>query len=356
MDRLSGVYWSHIALYLSNTDAPHLLRACPAAWRETKGQLPVHWHGKLAPPPRRGPLQTLTFEGVVQHKWKSDGCDEDEEHADDHTPGGGAAWGSFRVRITRLVIRADSFPRLRALNVRNTQVRSIACLRHCPLLEELNCDYTPLRDLDGLQACARLRALRCAFTHVCSLSPLTELTELRYVSAHHTKVASLLPLRRCRALRALRAGHTCLPTLHGLERCADMVALECAQWAPQLECVRLLERCAALRSININIESRLRAYSRLLPPGSSSALRLAPLRALRHLRELRMVGHAPDDFVDSGVLQEAPELELVQCSRALHAPLQEIARHRAAAWRRAACIKVVQAHLLLTCGGGGGGG
>ena len=260
MERLSAVYWEHIAPFLSNADVPHLLRACPVAWRETRhAPLPVHWNGKQAPPPRAcGALRALTFAGTPQHAW-----------------GGGV--GTFKVRITRLCIKPGAYPRLRALCLTNTQVRDLRPLRHCPLLEDVRCDFTPLASLRGLEGCARLRVLHCAFTNVGSLLPLAALRRLEELSAHHTRTPSLLPLRACAgALRALRAGHTRITGLGGLQGCARLRTLDAPTWNPQIASLAPLRACTQLERLNLNIESPW--YSVLhapLPPPEARAGRPA---------------------------------------------------------------------------------
>ena len=302
MERLSAVYWEHIAPFLSNADVPHLLRACPVAWRETRhAPLPVHWNGKQAPPPRAcGALRALTFAGTPQHAW-------------------GGGWGTFKVRITRLCIKPGAYPRLRALCLTNTQVRDLRPLRHCPLLEDVRCDFTPLASLRGLEGCARLRVLHCAFTNVGSLLPLAALRRLEELSAHHTRTPSLLPLRACAgALRALRAGHTRITGLGGLQGCARLRTLDAPTWNPQIASLAPLRACTQLERLNLNIESRMvQRYSTIHAPLAPPLDRHA-LGALRHLRDLRVAGYAPGPSSAGPPPPPLPPgLRRLQCSPAL---------------------------------------
>ena len=311
-ERLCAVYWERVAAFLSNADVPRLLRACPAAWRETRDSpLPVRWNGKRAPPPRRCPvLRELTFEGAPLHAW---GGEKGEKSKSD------GSWGTFKVRITRLPIRPGAVPRLRALCVTNTQIRDIKPLRHCPLLEDLRCDYTPLNSLEGLEGCARLRVLHCGFTHVMSLRPLADHRELEELSVHHTQARSLAPLRRCTALRRLRAGHAEVADLDGLQGCAKLRELDLPTWSPQITNIEPIRACTALRRLNLNIESRLRPYSLIFArPVELNRGAVEVLRALRRVRDLRVVGYALDAARLLLPLSDStlPELRRLQCSAA----------------------------------------
>ena len=317
-ERLCAVYWERVAAFLSNADVPRLLRACPAAWRETrKHPLPVRWNGKRAPPPRRCPvLRELTFAGAPLHAWRRGGEKGETREKNEDESG---SWGTFKVRITRLCIEPGAYPRLRALCLTNTQVRDLTPLQHCPLLEDVRCDYTPIQSLEGLEGCARLRVLHCSFTNVVSLRPLRGHRALEELSAHHTRAPGLAPLRRCAALRRLRAGHARVAGLDGLQGCAQLSELDLSAWRSQITDIEPLRACTALRRLNLNIESMFRPYSLIfVHPVELDDRAVEVLRSLRRVRDLRVVGYALDAARLLLPLSDStlPELRRLQCSAA----------------------------------------
>ena len=240
-----------------NRDAPHLLIACPSAWRE-KPRLPIVWNGKVdCPPSAPSPVQTLLFTGLPQHAW--------------------GEWGRFKVRIHRLC--TASMPQLVQVDVSNTLVKSLKPLRHCPRLRMVKCEFTPVDSLAGLEWCPELREMHCGFTNVSALTPLRQCPELTFLDCRNSKINSLLPLLHCPRLQQLCINHTYVRSLSGLEKCTELCELMCRMWQPHLRDFSPLSS-HRLEVLDATIES---PESGECPVTCVDSLLPCPLRVLRLL-------------------------------------------------------------------------
>jgi Leucine-rich repeat (LRR) protein len=259
MVHLPQCLWECIGSFLLNRDVPHLLLACPSAWRE-KPHMPVVWNGKMdCPPSASNPVHTLLFTGLPQHAW--------------------GEWGKFKVRIHQLC--TASMPGLVHVDLSNTLVKSLKPLRHCVQLRSVKCEFTPVYSLAGLEWCPELREIRCRFTNVCALTPLRQCPELAYVDCSHTKVNSLLPLLHCPQLLHMCADHTHVRSLSGLEKCVDLRVVSCRMWQPHIHDLSPLHS-RALEVLDLTIES---------PVDDVPVTSLECLGECPALHTLRLLGH-----------------------------------------------------------------
>jgi hypothetical protein len=176
-------------------------------------------------------------------------------------------------RPGRDLAKLDRLPRLRALSLHGTQIRSLAPLAGLASLQSLDCSGTQVRDLAPLAGLASLQALNCSDTQVWDLAPLAGLASLQSLNCAVTQVRDLAPLAGLASLQSLTCSHTEVQDLAPLAGLPSLEYLDCDE--TQVADLAPLLGLARLRRLDCR-GTRLRA----LPPeiGRLGALRRLDLR------------------------------------------------------------------------------
>lgn len=124
-----------------------------------------------------------------------------------------------RVESRSEPLSEESLQKLRFLDLRGADVKSLAGLGACTELTQLYASDNSIADLQPLSACTQLHLLDVEGNSISNLSPVQTLTQLRILNISRNRIDDLSPLSTCGELRML---HATSNRISDLAPCAEL--------------------------------------------------------------------------------------------------------------------------------------
>lgn len=125
-----------------------------------------------------------------------------------------------RLKVDTAEITASELAKIRYLECKDQDLKSLDGIEHCTNLTEANFSGNGITDLAPLASCVKLLTLDVSKNEITNVSPLASLKQLRSLKLDHNLVVDLSPIGSAKQLTMLHASHnklTKIPKLGGLK-------------------------------------------------------------------------------------------------------------------------------------------
>ena len=116
-------------------------------------------------------------------------------------------------------IEISGLPKLKCVEIRENQLKSLSFLCNCPCLTEVYASENQIEVLEGLEGCPNLVKLHLRKNVICSIKLNTKFNKLKYLNFRENNLSHLNDLIDC-------ISKTCFPVLESLNLIGNPVLAE----------------------------------------------------------------------------------------------------------------------------------